>query len=564
MTTQMAPWWKTSTVYQVYPRSFQDSNGDGVGDLPGIISRLPYLAELGIEVLWLSPVYRSPMKDNGYDISDYEDIDPLFGTLEDMDALLARAHELGIRVVMDLVVNHTSDEHPWFVESLDPASPRRDWYVWRSRRTECVADASAGPGQWRGDEPNRWVSAFSGPVWQWHEASGEYYLHFFAPGQPDLNWENPDVRQAVYAMMRGWLDRGVDGFRMDVINCISKVDNLYDDTAGGLEKSFFGPRFHEFMQEMRREVFDAYPGRVFFTVGETPGATVEEARLMTAPERRELDMVFQFEHMSLDATDGDKFQPKPLRLPDMKKNLARWSGELAGSGWNSLYLSNHDQPRPASRYGSSRPEFRHRSAQAWAAMLHAHQGTPFVYQGEELGMGNFPWSDISQFNDVETIGLWRERVVLAGENPDEVWAGVVRASRDNARTPVQWDASAHAGFTTGTPWLPVNPDHVSVNAAAQVGVEGSTFEFYKSLIAVRKTMSVLVEGSFELLEADHPQLWWVRRRLGDVVLDVVANMSDEAIAATAITGEILVTNVEGADRVEGILAPWEARWVVRR
>lgn len=561
-------WWKTSTVYQVYPRSFMDSNGDGVGDIPGITAQVPYLHRLGVDVVWLSPVYRSPMRDNGYDISDYEAIDPLFGTMADLDALIAALHERGMKLVMDLVVNHTSSDHPWFIESRNPNSPKRDWYVWRSRRTEVTPNEDAAPGQWRGDEPNHWRSAFSGPTWTWDPSSGEYYLHLFTPQQPDLNWENADMRSEVYAMMRRWLERGVDGFRMDVVNLISKPENLYDDEPGGLDKAMFGPRFHDYIQEMRREVFDRFPDRVFFTVGETPGASPADAIMTSAPERGELDMVFQFEHMGLDSADGNKFHAKRLHLPDMKENLARWTRELCGRGWNSLYLSNHDQPRPVSRYGND-TQWRHRSATAWSGMLHAHQGTPFVYQGEELGMGNFPWADLSQFNDVETINYWREAVEFGGADPEVEWRGVTLMSRDNARTPMQW--SADGGFTSGTPWLPVNPDCAVVNAKAQVGVEGSTFEFFRQMIALRKELPVLIQGGFELLAGEHPCLWWVRRTMDidgqSVVLDAVANMSDTALAADQFPcalpqGRVVLSNLDeepAADHLE----PWEIRWVLR-
>lgn len=558
-------WWKTATAYQIYPRSFQDSDGNGIGDIPGITSRIPYLKTLGIDVLWLSPVYRSPMADNGYDIADYEDVDPLFGTMDDLSHLIDTAHEAGIRIIMDLVVNHTSDQHPWFLEARDPHSAKRDWYVWRPPRhlpEGATITADPQPGCWRGDEPNRWTSAFSGPAWSLDSESGEYYLHFFAPGQPDLNWENPEVRHAIHAMMRRWIDRGVDGFRMDVINCISKPADFNDQSDGGLDKAFFGPHFHEWMQEMRREVFDRYPDTVFFTVGECPGATIDQARLTTDPARRELDMVFQFEHVELDATEGDKFRPRHMPLQEMKQCLAAWTKGLAGCGWNSLYLSNHDRPRPVTRFGS--PErFRHASATAWGAMLHAHQGTPFVYQGEELGMGDYPWTSIDEFDDVETKGLWRDRVVLGGEDPAEVWRGIVHASRDNARTPMQWDSSPHAGFSVGTPWLPVNPDYTWLNAQAQVGVEGSTFEFYRRMIALRKELSVLVDGDFELLLADHPRMWWVRRRLGTTVFDAVANMSDDPIAVDIPSGRVVLSNM-ASDTAPSLtqLSAWEVRWIV--
>ncbi|MDO4260056.1 MAG: alpha-glucosidase [Actinomycetaceae bacterium] len=560
MSVAAQPWWRNATIYQVYPRSFQDSNGDGIGDIRGILQRVPYLARLGIGAVWLSPVYRSPFIDGGYDISDYEDIDPLFGDLGDLDDLIDALHAHGIRLVMDLVVNHTSDQHPWFQASLDPSSAYRDWYIWRPGREDVVA-ADVAPGQWRGDEPNSWVSAFSGPAWSWHEPSGEYYLHLFAPGQPDLNWENTDVRQAIYSMMRRWLDRGVDGFRMDVINCISKPENLASQEPGGLENAFFGPHFHEWIQEMRREVFDAYPDRDFLTIGECPGATVDDAILTTHPERAELDMLFQFQHMGLDTAGGDKFSPRPLFLPDMKANLAHWCRGLAGQGWNALYLSNHDQPRPVSRFGSS--SYREQSATAWAGMLHAHQGTPFVYQGEELAMGNFPWSSISEFDDVETLGAWRDRVTLGDGDPASVWPAIVASSRDNARTPMQWDEGEHASFSSTTPFLPVNPDYKHINAAAQVGIEGSPFEFYRRIIELRKERPILTNGDFELLHEDHPHLWWVRRRHDNQIFDAVANMSDAMLEFDIPAGEVLVSNYPQENGETSVLRPWELRWILR-
>lgn len=555
------PWWKTSTVYQVYPRSFQDSNGDGIGDIPGITARVPYLHRLGVDVVWVSPVYRSPMVDNGYDISDYEDIDPLFGTLSDLDELIDTLHEHGMRLVMDLVVNHTSNQHPWFLESRDKNSPKHDWYFWRDRREGITPDTHGDPLRPRGDEPNPWRALFSGPVWQWDEEVGQYYLHFFTPEQPDLNWDNPEVRHAVYAMMRRWIERGVDGFRMDVINMISKPATLYSDDPEGIREAEFGPHFHEYLQEMRREVFDKYPDTVFFTVGETAGASPEIASLISDPQRRELDMVFQFEHMMLDATGSDKFTPVPLRLSDMKDNLARWATGMEGRGWNSLYLSNHDQPRPVSRYGDP-VHYRHRSATAWSGMLHAHPGTPFVYQGEEIGMGNFPWTSIDQFNDVEILNTWNTRVVERGEDPRAVFDAICYIGRDNARTPMQWDASDGAGFSTVTPWLPVNPDHSTVNVEAQLGVDGSTFEFFRQMIALRKTESVLVEGTFTLVDTGSQPLWWIRRSLHGRTMDAVANMSGDTVSVDIPSGEVLLSNLPEEEQRADVLQPWELRWVV--
>src|SRR5436190_341202 len=444
-------WWRSAVVYQIYPRSFADSDGDGIGDLGGIRSKLDYLAALGVDVVWLSPVYPSPQDDAGYDISDYQDIDPVFGTLEEFDALLAEVHQRRMRLIMDLVVNHTSDEHPWFVESRSSKdNPKRDWYWWRER-------------------PNNWVSAFSGSAWELDETTGEYYLHLFSRKQPDVNWENPDVREAIYSMMRWWLDRGVDGFRMDVINMISKAPGLPDGReshgfrGGGGEHYVSGPRIHEFMQEMHREVFD---GRdALLNVGEMPGVTLEDARKFTDPARRELDMVFQFEHVGLDQR-GSKWDSFPLRLPDLKENFGRWQRGLLEVGWNSLYWNNHDQPRIVSRWGDY-GEHRVRSAKLLGTVLHLHRGTPYVYQGEEIGMTNVPFESIEDFRDIESINHYAE-ATAAGEDPQAVLATMRPMSRDNARTPMQWDAGEHAGFTAGTPWIPANPNHTEINAEAAV------------------------------------------------------------------------------------------------
>ncbi len=520
--------WRRWVVYQVYPRSFADSGGDGVGDLRGVLGHLDYLHRLGVDVLWLSPVYRSPMDDNGYDISDYQDIDPLFGTLADLDELIAELHARGMRLVMDLVVNHTSDEHPWFTESRSSREgPKRDWYWWRDPRP------GTEPGT-PGAEPTNWESHFSGPTWTWDAHTGQYYLHIFSPKQPDLNWENPEVRQAVYAMMRWWLDRGVDGFRMDVINMISKDTSLPDTTPrpgslyGPGDQHFTGgPRNHEFLQEMYREVFAARPGHVL-TVGEMPGVTIPQAVLFTAPERHEVDMVFQFEHVWLDQ-GAHKFDIRPLRLADLKQSMAAWQTGLADRGWNSLYFGNHDQPRSLSRFGD---DGKHRvaSAKALATVLHLHQGTPYVYQGDEIGMANAPFTDITDFRDIQALRFHAE----ATERGDDLAAlleAMARVSRDQGRTPVQWDGSPSAGFTSGTPWIAVNPDHVDVNAAAQDGREGSVFEHYRQLIALRHADPVVTEGEFELLLPEHPAIWAFRRRGRGAELLVAANFSADPVRA---------------------------------
>jgi oligo-1,6-glucosidase len=519
--------WRQWVVYQVYPRSFADSDGDGVGDLRGVLSRLDHLHRLGVDVVWLSPVYRSPMDDNGYDISDYTDIDPLFGTLADLDELIAELHARGMRLVMDLVVNHTSDEHPWFAESRSSRDhPKRDWYWWRDPRPGLV------PGT-PGAEPTNWESHFSGPTWTWDEQTGQYYLHIFSRKQPDLNWENPEVRQAIYAMMRWWLDRGVDGFRMDVINMISKDTSLPDTmprpgSRYGPGDQYFtcGPRNHEFLQEMYREVFAGHAAHVL-TVGEMPGVTIPQAVDFTAPERHELDMVFQFEHVKLDI-GADKFHPRPLHLPDLKASLANWQAGLDGRGWNSLYWGNHDQPRAVSRFGDDGAH-RVASAKTLATVLHLHQGTPYVYQGDELGMVNAPFTTLGDFRDIETLNYYAQAAARGDVDLATLMAALQKMSRDQSRTPVQWNASPHAGFTTGTPWITVNPNYPQVNAAAQVGQAGSVYEHYRRLIELRHTDPVVTDGDFELLLADHPSIWAFLRRGRDAALLVAANFSAETL-----------------------------------
>jgi oligo-1,6-glucosidase len=518
-------WWKSAVVYQIYPRSFQDSNGDGIGDLRGILQRLDHLERLGIDVIWLSPVYRSPHADNGYDISDYQDIDPAMGSLDDFDELLAAVHARGMKLVMDLVVNHTSDEHPWFVESRSGVdSPKRDWYWWRPARAGHEARAP-------GAEPTNWESFFSGPAWQFDEATGEYYLHLFDRKQPDLNWENPEVRRAIHAMMRWWLDRGVDGFRMDVINLISKDLSLPDGevATGALYGDGFphyasGPRLHEFLQEMHREVFDGRTGLI--TVGETPGVTVEEAALFTDPSRREVDMVFQFEHVGLDHGPVSKFRPRRLAPGELAANLTRWQDALADVGWNSLYLENHDQARSVSRFGDDGEHWR-ASATALATMLHLQRGTPYVYQGEEIGMTNAPFAGIGEYRDVESLN-WYDVALARGSSPAEALLGLASMSRDNARTPVQWDATPGAGFSTGTPWIAVNPNAERISVAAQNDDEGSVLAHYRALIRLRHELPVISHGTFERVDAGDDAIFAFERRLGDERLLVVTNLSSSA------------------------------------
>jgi oligo-1,6-glucosidase len=517
-------WWKESVVYQIWPRSFADGDGDGIGDLAGITSRLDYLAALGVDVLWLSPIYPSPQDDAGYDISDYRDIDPTFGSLELFDALLAAVHERGMKLVMDLVVNHTSDEHPWFVESRSSTdNPKRDWYWWRPPRD------GMGAGD-PGAEPNNWGSIFSGSAWELDGNTDEYYLHLFSRKQPDLNWENPEVRRAVYSMMRWWLDRGIDGFRMDVINFISKDTALPDGRVrgglygDGMPHFVDGPRIHEFLQEMHRKVFAGREGLV--TVGEMPGVTVEEAKLYTDPARREVDMVFQFEHVQVDHGET-RWDVRPLRLRDLKAVLGRWQAGLAEVGWNSLYWNNHDQPRVVSRFGDD-GEHRVRSAKMLGTVLHLHRGTPYIYQGEELGMTNAPFDSIGDFRDIQSLNHYAE-AVGTGADPETVLDALRVSGRDNARTPMQWDDTENAGFTTGTPWIAVNPNHKEINAQAAFADDDSVFHHYRRLIELRRTEPAVAHGDFRMLLADHDQVYAFTRRHGTTELLLLVNFSGEPV-----------------------------------
>lgn len=536
-------WWKSAVVYQIYPRSFADSNGDGVGDLRGIISKLDYLQTLGVDVLWLSPVYKSPQDDNGYDISDYEDIDPVFGTMSDIEQLIAEVHARGMKLVMDLVVNHTSDEHPWFLESRSSrTNPKRDWYWWRSARDGFEAGSP-------GAEPTNWRAYFSGSAWEFDATTGEYFLHQFTRRQPDLNWENPDVRRAVYDMMNRWIERGVDGFRMDVINLISKTEPFVDGHMYFAMAN--GPRIHEFLREMNREVL---AGKGLITVGEMPGVNVEQAEVYTDPAREELNMVFTFEHMHLDAVPGEpKWSPRPLPLVELKANLAKWQTGFV-NGWNSLYWNNHDQPRSVSRWGDD-GAFRVDSAKAWATVLHLMRGTPYIYQGEEIGMTDFPFTSFEQFRDVESLN-WIAEARGKGIDDSTIMNSLRARGRDNSRTPMQWDGSRHAGFTTGEPWIAVNPNHVTVNAADAVADSNSVFHHYRRLIALRHEMEVVVHGDFTLLVPDHPQLFAYVRSLGSVSLLVVANLSGSECRFDAppdfADAEVLLGN-----RSES-LAPWQS------
>jgi oligo-1,6-glucosidase len=565
MSEQDRNWWRSAVVYQVWPRSFSDSDGDGIGDINGITSRLDHLERLGVDVVWLSPIYRSPHRDFGYDISDYQALDPVFGTLDDFDRLVAALHDRGMKLVMDLVVNHTSDQHPWFVESRSsPANPKRDWYWWRPARS------GFEPGE-PGAEPTNWRGFFSQPTWTLDPTTGEYYLHLFAPEQPDLNWEHPEVRAAIYRMMRWWLDRGVDGFRMDVINLISKAPELADGPAIGVtmlgdgwDGYANGPRLHEYLQEMHREVFADRPG-AWMTVGETPGVTVDLAREITDPDRRELDMVFQFEHMSVDR-GADRFDVRPFDLRALKEVFGRWQSGLSEVGWNSLYWGNHDQPRAVSRFGDDERHWKE-SASMLAIVLHLQRGTPYVYQGEEIGMTNTRVRSLDDVQDVESLNYYAASVA-SGRSPDDVLAAIDLAGRDNARTPMQWDSTEGAGFTDGTAWMAVNSNHLWLNAANQYDDPTSVFKTYRAVIDLRHRCSTVVDGSFELLMPDHPHVYAYTRRLDDHELLVLGNFSasDQALPFDAswsqrplVIGNYCDPPVSVVDDRVAPLRPWEAR-----
>jgi oligo-1,6-glucosidase len=512
-------WWKEAVVYQIYPRSFMDSNGDGIGDLQGIIHRLDYLADLGVDVIWLSPIYDSPNDDNGYDIRDYQRIMKEFGTMDDFDMLLEQAHQKGLKIMMDLVVNHTSDEHEWFVKSRQNTdNPYRDYYIWRE-------------GKKSGLEPNNWESCFSGSAWQYDETREMFYLHLFSKKQPDLNWENSRVRHAVYDMMRWWCDKGIDGFRMDVINMISKDEELPDGkNVNGLFGDFSpyvmnGPKVHEFLREMHDEVLSHYD---LMTVGETPNVTTEEAKKYAGEETNELNMIFQFEHVEFGGEIG-KWTDKKIPLVELKRIMSKWQTELEGHAWNSLYWNNHDQPRAVSRFGDDRPQYREISAKMLATCLHFMKGTPYIYQGEELGMTNYPFSQIDQFKDIESINAYKEIVGNQRLEHDQMMSCLRFKSRDNARTPMQWSNNKQGGFTTGKPWLPVNPNKDEVNAEVEVNNPNSVYHYYKKIIQLRKKHSIIVYGDYELLEERHEQLFVYRRCLENEHLLVLCNFSDEVI-----------------------------------
>lgn len=548
-------WWKNAVVYQIYPRSFKDSNGDGIGDLEGIYEKLDYLAELGIDVIWMSPVYKSPNDDNGYDISDYQDIMDDFGTMDDFDRVLKKAHSLNIKIMMDLVVNHTSDEHKWFIESKKSKdNPYHDYYMW------------ADPDK-NGNPPNRWESCFSGSAWEYVESVSQFYLHSFSRKQPDLNWDNPKVREEVFKMMTWWCDKGIDGFRMDVISMISKYPGLPDGPENGNgytgNTSCDGPNIHKYLREMNEKVLSKYR---LITVGECPGVNAEQAKKYANIDGSELDMIFQFEHVSgsaLKPCHHGKWDGEAMTMPELRANFTKWQKDLEGCAWNSLFLSNHDQPRCVSRFGNDSEQYRELSAKMLATMTHFQKGTPYVYQGEELGMTNAYMENIADYRDIESLNAYKE--LTTKENiPAKTVMGYIKAvGRDNARTPMQWDASDNGGFTSGTPWLQVNKNYKTINAAAQVNDPDSVFAYYKKLIALRHTNEVMVNGMYDVLIPDHPQIYAYTRTLGDKQLLVLCNDSDTNVAIPAELQEkihaaknILIQNYKDTD--ESTLRPYEA------
>ena len=547
-------WWKESVVYQVYPRSFCDSNGDGIGDLNGITSKLDYLKELGIDVIWLSPVYQSPNDDGGYDISDYQAIMDEFGTMEDFDRLLAAAHERGIKIVMDLVVNHSSDEHKWFIESRKSVdNPYRDYYIWR-------------PAKEDGSLPNNWGSCFSGPAWEYDKTTDMYYLHLFSKKQPDLNWENPVVRQKVYDMMNRWLEKGVDGFRMDVISLISKEPGLpdYEPESTGYaayNAGANGPRVHEFLQEMREKALN---NANTMTVGECAGVTLEEAKKYARSDGKELNMVFQFEHMEADFDEKTgKWTTKKLDLRVLKEILTRWQKGLQDIAWNSLYWENHDQPRSVSRFGNDSDQYREISAKMLATCVHMMQGTPYVYQGEELGMTNCPFNKLENLRDLESINAYHELTEQGKISEEDMIAAINYKGRDNARTPMQWDDSAYAGFSTAEPWIMVNPNYTKINAKDQVSREDSVFKYYQKLIRLRHNSDLIVYGTYDLILDDDKDIYAYTRTLGDekliVYCNFIENTREVELPEEFTNGKIFISNYDDA-AVNGkiTLRPYEA------
>lgn len=529
-------WWKSAVIYQIYPRSFADSNKDGIGDLQGIISKLDYLQNLGINAVWLSPVCKSPQDDNGYDISDYQDIDPMFGTLGDMEELIEEAGKRNIRIIMDLVLNHSSDEHHWFQEAKKSReNPYHDYYIWKDGAEDVP--------------PNDMRAAFGGSAWEWVPEIKQYYFHQFSVKQPDLNWENPKVRQEIYDMINWWIGKGVGGFRLDVIDQIAKEPDKKITNNG--------PRLHEFLRELSRETFQKAD---LVTVGEAWGATTELAKLYSNPDNSELSMVFQFEHICLDQIEGkEKWDLAPLPFLRLKEVFARWQRELQGKGWNSLFWNNHDLPRIVSRWGND-GKYRIESAKMLAILLHGMQGTPYIYQGEELGMTNAVY-EIEEYRDIETLNLYRERLEK-GYKEENIMDSIHAKSRDNARTPMQWNDGENAGFTDGKPWMKVNPNYKEINAAQQVGDTDSIFGCYKELIRLRKNHPVFIDGDFRMLLNDNENIFAYAREDAGSRLLVICNFYEKTVSCLLdedeLSGKLLISNYKDADQTM-ILRPYEAR-----
>lgn len=542
-------WWKEATVYQIYPRSFQDSNGDGIGDLNGISMRLDYLKKLGVDVIWLSPVYESPDCDNGYDISDYRAIMKKFGTMTDFDRLLEEAHRRGLKIVMDLVVNHTSEAHRWFVESRSSRdNPYRDYYIWR-------------PGK-GGREPNNWGSIFGGPAWEYDDTTDMYYLHLFAKEQPDLNWENPKLRQEIYDMMTWWCDKGIDGFRMDVISMISK-DQRFPDGEQGANALYgdaspyviSGPRVHEFLKEMNSKVLSRYD---LMTVGETAGVTIDQARRYAGEDTHELNMVFQFEHVEIGDGPLGKWTAQRYSMPELRAVMSKWQTALGGSAWNSLFWGNHDQPRCVSRFGFDQPEYRALSAKMLATCLYLMKGTPYIYQGDELGMtNNEGFQELSDYRDLESVNWFHSYTQAGLATEEEMLAALGARSRDHARTPMQWDDSPNAGFTSGEPWIMVNPNYRQINAAQQMNDPDSVFCYYQRLLRLRKQHEVLLYGAYELMLPDSGAVWAYRRTLKDQEAQVYCNFTTRGVPCETPREGLLLCNYNAVQAA--ILRPCECR-----
>jgi len=550
-------WWKEAVVYQIYPRSFKDSNRDGIGDLPGIIQKLDYLKNLGVNVVWLCPVYKSPNDDNGYDISDYQDIMDEFGDMKDMENLLAEAHKRDIKLIMDLVVNHTSDEHPWFMESRSSLdNPYRDFYIWRKGKN--------------GLPPNNWGSVFGGSAWEYDKITDEYYLHIFSKKQPDLNWENPRVREEIYKMMKWWLEKGIDGFRMDTVNMFSKVPGLPDGKiikgykyGDGSPYFLNGPYIHEYLQEMNKKVLSKYD---IMTVGETPGTTPQIAALYVNWDRHELNMVFNFELMEIDHDPINKWKPKEWKLTELKKIFTKWYEGLKEKGWNSLFMNNHDQPRMVSRFGDDK-KYRIESAKMLATLLHTLPGTPYIYQGEEIGMTNVAFDNIEDYRDIETLNFYRE-MTKKGLSKEKIMEATHRISRDNARTPMQWSDSPNAGFTTGAPWIKVNLNYPDINVAHDLKDSNSIFCYYQKIIQLRKENSIMIYGDYQLILEDDEHIYSYLRTLNKDRLLIILNFFSSQIIFNLPANinyqekELLISNynVEEKEGIKSIyLRPYEVR-----